>query len=254
MTTFELYNNDCLIKMKEIADKSVDLMVADLPYGQTHCEWDCLIDLDKLWTELKRILKPNGQCLFFCSTKFGVSLINSNPKWFRTDIVWEKNTTCGFLSAKKSVLKNHEMIYLFHNPTKPKDLNWTYNPQMTPGKIDLGKRKPRERDCVYGNIKLSINGNSGNTTGLYYPKSILKINTPKKCGSSKTKTIHPTEKPTELYEWLIKTYSNVGDKILDPTFGSCNSGKVARELGRHYIGIELNKEYYDGAVERLITN
>jgi len=251
MATFEIFNADCLEKMKDIPEKSINLIVCDLPYGETNCGWDCIIDLEKFWIELKRILKPNGQCLFFCSTKFGNSIINSNRKWFRTDMVWEKNTMGGFLQAKKTPLKIHEMIYLFHSPTKPKDLNWTYNPQMVEGKIDIRKptaKQHTKEGYMYGD-KIILQ-NRGNTTGLYYPKSILKINNT----NSKKKGIHPTQKPIELYEWLIKTYSNEGDLIFDPTFGSCNSGQACINLNRRYIGIEMNKEFYDKGVERFKLN
>ena len=244
MTFFHLHNADCLLKMKDIADKSVDLMVADLPYGETCCKWDCLIDLEKLWIELKRILKPNGQCLFFCSTKFGASIINSNPKWFRSDMVWEKTTPVGHLNAKKALLRKHEMVYLFHAPTKPKDLKWTYNPQMVKGEPYSRGKIILKKNVVY-NKRVDITHE--NLTGDRYPHTIVKI------GSNVNgKKLHPTQKPTELYAWLIKTYSNAGDTILDPTFGSCNSGEVARELGRNYIGIEMDKTFYDKAVERLL--
>lgn len=245
MTFFQLHNADCLLKMKDIAVKSVDLMVADLPYGETECEWDCLIDLEKLWTELKRILKPNGQCLFFCSTKFGASIINSNPKWYRNDMVWEKTKAVGHLNAKKALLRKHEMVYLFHAPTKPKDLNWTYNPQMVKGEPYSRGKIVLKKNAVY-NKQVDITHE--NLTGDRYPNTIVKIGNT----ADNSKKLHPTQKPTELYAWLIKTYSNAGDTILDPTFGSCNSGEVARELGRNYIGIEMDKTFYDKAVERLL--
>jgi site-specific DNA-methyltransferase (adenine-specific) len=256
--TLNLFNADCLEKMKDLSDNSIDLIIADLPYGELNCKWDSIIDLNKMWIEFKRLLKPNGQSLFFCSTKFGNTLINSNPKWYRSDIVWEKNTCGGFLQAKKTLLKNHEMIYLFHNPTKPKDLKWTYNPQMVKGEIIIRPIKTydntfiNKEDYMYGDKIIKIDSRA-NPNGLYYPKSVLKINSESKNNLySKDKKKHPTQKPVELYKWLLNTYSNEGDMVLDPTFGSCNSGAVCRELNRNYIGIEMNKEFYDKAVERLL--
>ena len=142
-----IYNDDCFNKFASIPDKSVQLVLVDLPYGQTACKWDSLIDLDKMWIELKRILKPNGLAVFFTTTKFGYKLINSNPKWFRYDIVWEKTTSAGFLSANKMPLRSHEMMYLFHSPTKPKALNWIYNPQKTKG-VPY-KHKPTKYSVIY---------------------------------------------------------------------------------------------------------
>ena len=247
MTTFEIFNADCLLKMKDISNNSINLMIADLPYGETDCEWDSCIDLNKMWIELKRILKANGQVLFFCSTKFGCNIINSNPKWFRNDIVWVKSKAIGHLNSKKAVLRKHEMIYLFHAPIKPKDLKWTYNPQMVKGEpYSRGLiTNSRIAGGVYGKqIDCSYHDN---ITGDRFPNSILKIGN----SANNFKRIHPTEKPIELYEWLIKTYSNEGDVILDPTAGSFNSGIASRSLNRSYIGIEMNKEYFDKAVERM---
>ena len=230
--------------MKDIPDKSVDLMVADLPYGETACKWDSVIDLEKFWIELKRILKFNGQLLFFCSTKFGNSIINSNPKWYRIDIVWEKTTAIGHLISKKTLMKKHEMIYLFHNPTKPKDLKWTYNPQMIKGEpYSRGKITNKNSEVYNKKVEFSHE----NLTGDRFPNTILKIGNT----ANSNKKIHPTEKPIAVYEWLIKTYSNEGDLIFDPTFGSCNSGQACRNLNRSYIGIEKDKEYFDKAIERF---
>ena len=247
MATFEIFNADCLEKMKDIPEKSVGLMVADLPYGETDCKWDCIIDLEKFWIELKRILKPNGQCLFFCSTKFGNSIINSNPKWYRSDMVWEKTKGVGHLNAKKALLRKHELIYLFHNPTKPTNLKWTYNPQMVKGEPYSRGKQPIKNPAVYYK---KVEYTHENLTGDRFPNSILRIGNT----ADNSKKIHPTQKPIELYEWLIKTYSNEGDLIFDPTFGSCNSGQACINLNRRYIGIEMNKEFFDKGVERFKLN
>jgi DNA modification methylase len=123
-----LYNGDCLEVMPTLETNSVDMVLVDLPYGQTACSWDIIIDLDKMWVELERICKPNANILFFCTTKFGYQLIKSKEKWFRSDIVWEKTNALGFLSAKKAVMRKHEMVYLFG---KPSASGKTYNPQKT---------------------------------------------------------------------------------------------------------------------------
>jgi len=240
-------NEDMFSVMPRIADKSVNLIFADLPYNQTNCAFDKdIIDLEKLWKEFKRILKPNGQILFTTTTKFGVKLINSNPKWFRSDFVWEKTRPTGHLSAKKALMRKHEMIYLFHSPTKAKDLNWTYNPQMVKGEPYSQKEiiRPVGNNYVYGKQK-KIAAHQ-NLTGDRYPTTIIK-----KGSQYNGKTIHPTQKPVELLEWIIKTYSNEGDLVLDPCAGSGSTLLACRNTGRKYIGAELNKEYYDKAMERI---
>jgi tRNA G10 N-methylase Trm11 len=168
-----LFNDDCFNVFPRIPDGSVQLVVVDLPYGQTQCKWDTEIDLVKMWEQLKRILKPNGQCVFFCTTKFGNSLINSNQKWFRYDIVWEKTKSAGFLLANKQPLRNHEMIYLFHNDKKQKNLKWIYNPQKTAGE-PYSRKVHQSKTDVYGDVnkKEYI---FENLTGEKHPLSILKM-------------------------------------------------------------------------------
>jgi len=165
-----LYNDDCFNVFSLIENKTIDLIILDLPYGQTACKWDNKIDLEKLWIELKRISKDNTQYIFFTTTKFGVDLINSNPKWFRYDLIWEKFKAVGFLSAKKMPLRNFEMIYVFSNPTKKGKI---YNPQMTEGKPYNKTSIGNERSCVYGNLKRELP--FINSTGKRYPQSILKF-------------------------------------------------------------------------------
>ena len=241
-----ILNEDCFDAFKKISNNSVDFVCVDLPYGCLGIKWDKIIDLEKMWVELKRILKPNGQCAFFCTTKFGNTIINSNPKWFRYDIVWEKTNSVGFLNAKHSLMRTHEMIYLFHNNVKPKDLKWTYNPQKTEGKPYIRKGKggirhmgPYERK---GDKMLDID--KINEDGKRYPKSIIKI-------GYDTEKIHPTQKPIELLEWLIKTYSNENDMVLDFTAGSCGVAVAAINTNRRYICVEKEKEYFDKAQQRI---
>jgi len=257
MTTFNLYNADCLEKMKDISDKSVDLIICDLPYGCliggggeevrrrkeangdvggviSGCAWDIKINLEEFWKQVKRIRKNDKTpCIHFCSTRYGYDLINSNQAEFRYDIVWNKMRGVGFLSANKKPMNAHEMIYIFSK----KGAN--YN------RIDIVGGEPfvkKSKGAVaeqYG-VKRVV----GVNTGTRCPISVVeKYNTAGHTGKQ-----HPTAKPQDLYKWLIERYSNIGDTILDPTFGSCNSGIVARELGRNYIGIEKDKTFFDKAV------
>ena len=242
-STFNLYNADCLEKMKDIPDNSVDLIICDLPYGclstknkEEGCAWDIKINLEDFWKQVKRIRKDDHTpCIHFCSTKFGYDLIKSNEAEFRHDLVWCKSNAVGFLLANKKPMNAHEMIYVFSK----KGAN--YN------RIDLINADYPAGGGGISNAQFipSINGmpNSKTTTaGRRCVKSYIT-----EIPNKKTKGGHPTAKPQELYKWLIERYSNVGDTILDPTFGSCNSGIVARELGRSYIGIEKDKGFFDKA-------
>lgn len=234
----ELYNDDCMNVLDNIEQK-IDLALFDLPYGQTNCEWDNKIDLSLMWQKLKRISKPNTCFIFFGSMKFGNELINSNPKWFRYDLVWSKpNSSAGFLNSKKMPLRSHEMIYIFYDKLP------TYN-VMEYHKIvfksaDKGKTKA---DSVYGFYQ----NNCGNTHEPRLPKSILEFDITNK----KRNCNHPTEKPVELLKWLIRYYSNEGDVVLDITMGSGSTGVASRELNRYFIGIEMDKKYYDVACDRI---
>ena len=255
--TLELFNANCLEKMKEIPDKSIDLIICDLPYGcltaphgiltgnrkklqpfASGCSWDVKINLDEFWKEIKRIRKDDHTpCLHFCSTKFGIDLINSNPKEFRYDLVWNKMRGVGFLSANKKPMNAHEMIYVFSK----KGAN--YNRIDIQGGEPYFKKSTNKTSEQY-NIKRVEGENKGTRCVI---SVIEQLNTAGHNGKQ-----HPTAKPNELYKWLIERYSKAGNTVLDPTFGSCNSGAVCHELNRNYIGIEMNKEFYDKAVERFI--
>ena len=235
-----LYNDDCFNVFPLIENKTIDLVVLDLPYGQTQCKWDTKIDLEKLWTELKRVAKDNTIYVFFTTTKFGVDLINSNPKWFRYDLVWEKNTNAGFFSAKKMPLRNFEMIYVFSNPTKKGKI---YNPQMTKGEPFIRINNCIVNNSVYGNLKYTTNSNE---SGDRYPKGILKFN-----NNNYKIRIHQTQKPVELLEWIIKTYSNENDLILDCCMGSGSTIVACINTNRNYIGIEMDTEIFEKAKERI---
>ena len=242
-----IYNDDCFNKFASIPDKSVQLVCVDLPYNCTALKWDCAIDLNKMWIELKRIGRENCKYLFFCNTKFGNMLINSNPKWFKEDIVWKKgNRSVGFLDCNKRLLKNHEMIYLFYNDKKPKNMNWIYNPQKTEGKRKkyvLKKSKiPIDAKCkIYNDYEIKTDVDD---KGERFPISIINF----ECDRKKT---HPTAKPVALCEWLIKTYSNEGDVVMDFTMGSGSTIIACINTNRKYIGIEKDETIFLTAQKRI---
>ena len=326
-----IINGDCLEKMKYIKNK-INMVLVDLPYGQTDCKWDIEIDLSKMWIELKKICTRNCTYIFFCTSKFGFKLIQSNESWFRYDLVWEKSNNVGYLAVNKMPMRKHEMIYIFRNPynsdydinknlnlreyfknvinyiDKPKkdlikklgqcidhalrvnssqfslptektynnlikfykidnmdgfisyqDLKeewelpkneniYTYNPQKTKGTPYITTRcKPGEepkKTEIYGAVHRI---NTINTTGERYPNSILKFSNP-------MEGYHPTQKPVNLCEWLIKTYSNEKDYILDFTMGSGSSGIACLNTNRNFIGIEKDTQIFKFAKNRLILS
>lgn len=238
-STITLYQGDCLEEMKKIPDKSVDLVLCDLPYGITACKWDCCIDLEKLWKEYKRIITDTGViALFGDGGKFTAQLIESNKKMFRYNWYWQKTAPRGFLQAKIMPLKCIETISIFYKK-KP-----VYNPQKEPGKPYITKRSNKRlenHECAY-----AITGTDTTTinTGDRFPTQLLTY----KC---ETKTVHPTQKPVPLLEYLIKTYTQEGDTVLDNTMGSGSTGVAAKNLNRDFIGIELDKDYFEIAKNRI---
>jgi DNA modification methylase len=237
-----IYNDDCFNIFSKIKKKSVDLILVDLPYGQTDCKWDVLIDLDKMWNEFKKICKSQCIYIFFCTTKFGISLINSKPKWYKYDIVWEKTCSVGFLNANKQPLRHHEMIYIFGNPCNRSNvkIKKTYNPQKTIGK----PYKSNSRDINTTNIYRPTISIPIDNKGDRFPTSVIKF------GYDKEK-LHPTQKPVGLCEWLIKTYSNEEELVLDFTMGSGSTIIACKNTKRNYIGIEMNKEIFEIAKKRI---
>jgi len=236
----KIFNKDCFDAFKLIHDSCIDLVLVDLPYGQTACKWDVKIDLKLMWDHLKRMCSVNCQYVFFTTSKFGIELINSNPSWFRYDLVWEKHNSVGFLSANKQPLRCHEMIYIFNNPKISSSFHRVYNPQKTPGKPYKSSQK-ENRASVYGNM----NENSvENIKGDRHPKSVLKFH-------QSDEKLHPTQKPVLLCEWLIKTYSNENDVVLDFTMGSGSTIIAAINTHRRYIGIEKDNDIFKTAEDRI---
>lgn len=243
----KIFNNDCLETLKEIENNSVDCFICDLPYGTTNCKWDNKIDLDELWREMKRIARnDNTPYFFFCDYRFSIQLYNSNPKWFRYDLIWYKsNQNCGHLLSGKMPMRNHELLLVFYKklPTYNKK---EYHKKIV--KVEFTEKK--NNDGVYG--KAQKHNSNHNVSSLYdipLPKSVL--NMPIENKMSQHKRFHQTQKPQNILEWIIKYYTNSGDTILDPTMGSGSTGVASKTLNRNFIGIELDEKYYEVAKKRL---
>lgn len=222
---------DCLEVMRGIADKSVDMILCDLPYGTTACNWDSVIPFEPLWAEYERVIKDNGAVVLTASQPFTTSLINSNIRIFRYSWVWEKEQGVNFLLAKKQPLKVHEDICVFYKRL-PK-----YNPQMTTGTPYVSG--VGDSGEVTGGVLKTITKNPGTR----YPRSILKIN--------RETGLHPTQKPVALFEYLIRTYTNPGEVVLDNCLGSGTTAVAAINTGRQFIGIEREPEYVEIANNRI---
>ena len=243
---YKLYQGDCLEVMKNIEDKSIDCIICDLPYGVTSKnKWDTIIPYEPLWKEYKRIIKDNGPIILFGQDKFTAKTMLSNEKMHRYNLIWNKVLTSGFLNAGRMPLREHEDIMIFYKKIP------TYNPQFTEGKPLHGMgekfKKVKNNNNNYNDFN-SCNNPSANREGdtKKYPKSILTFPRP-----ASSKMLHPTEKPVELLEYLIKTYSNENDVILDNCMGSGSTGVAALNTNRKFIGIELDKKYFNIAKQRI---
>ena len=235
----KIYNEDCLVGMKKIPDASVDCIICDLPYGTTACKWDSVIPLDEMWQQLKRIIKPNGACVLFSSQPFTTNLIYSNMKCFKYSMVWKKSKCGSPLTAKYKPLTKHEDVNVFslHNKTLK------YYPQMTEGKPY--KRKFTENKV--NNMGFGIKGVETDNKGTRHPTTILDY--PQQW--RRQDQIHPTQKPTELMEFLIKSFSMENETVLDFTMGSGSTVVAALNTNRKAIGIEMNEGYFNIAKERI---
>ncbi len=231
----ELKFGECLDKLTEISDASVDMILTDLPYGTTACSWDSIIPLDKLWEQYNRVVKENAAMVFTASQPFTTILASSNIKNFRYEWIWQKPQGTNPMNAKIMPLKSHENILVFYK-TKP-----TYNPQMTKGTPYGGfKSETSTIGEVYGRAK-SVHRD--NPEGTRYPKTILSF--------KQEKGLHPTQKPVPLMEYLIKTYTNEGDVVLDSTMGSGTTGVACLNTSRKFIGIEKDPKYFQIAYDRI---
>lgn len=224
----QLYEADCLVCMKQIPDASIDMILCDLPYGMTQNQWDSYIPLDQLWEQYNRIIKPNGAIVLTSQGLFTARLIMSQPNLYKYKWVWEKSKSTNFLNAKKQPLRKHEDVCVFYKKQP------TYNPQMVPGEpYDKGVRKD-QLSGSYGDFQPVHVYSSGER----YPTDIIYVKT----AESEGEVLHPTQKPIELGRYLIRTYSNPGDIILDNTFGSGSFLVAALMEGRNFIGIEKNED------------
>ena len=233
-----LLHGDCLELMKDIPDASIDMILCDLPYGTTVCKWDSVIPFEPLWEQYERIIKDNGVIVLTASQPFTSALVMSNPKLFKYEWIWEKTKTANFMHLKRQPGKRHESVLVFYKKQP------AYNPQMRAGKPYIDKRKSRKQSKgTYGNI--NIENTEITNTGTRYPKSVILFS------NGKSGKLHPTQKPVELMEYLIKTYTNEGDTVLDNTMGSGTTGVACVNTNRNFIGIELDDEYFEIAKQRI---
>lgn len=248
--TIWLMHGDCLERMKEIPDGSVDMVLTDPPYGTTACKWDSIIPLEPMWEQLKRVIKPNGAIVLTASQPFTTALIASNLGEFKYSWVWEKSKGGNFAHAKNMPIKFHEDVCVFSaapigHTSQLGDRRMTYNPQ---GLVRVNKKwsRPRKYETEHGLSRVShklerVIEFEG------YPTSILRFGN----SDNRERGLHPTQKPVALMEYLIKTYTNEGETVLDFTTGSGTTGVACVNTGRKFIGIELDQGYFDMAKQRI---
>lgn len=234
-----LHNADCFDVFPQIASGTVDLVCADIPYGTTQCRWDSVLDLQVMWDQLYRIAKPNAAIVLFSAQPFTSVLVNSNLRDWRSEWIWEKGNATGFLNAKKQPLRAHENIEVFYR-RQP-----TYNPQFTHGhERRTSKRKTVNSEC-YGKALTLTKYDSTSR----YPRDVQFFSSDKQTGN-----YHPTQKPLALVQYLIETYSNSGDTVLDFTMGSGTAGVACQQVGRNFIGIEKDADIFRTACQRMGIN
>jgi DNA modification methylase len=236
-----LYKGDCLEVMKEIESGSIDAIITDPPYGTTACKWDSVIDFKLMWEQLNRIIKPNGAIVLFGSEPFSSALRMSNINNYKYDWIWEKSRGSNFMLAKKQPLKYHEQIHIFYKK-QPK-----YNPIMRQAKPHLIDKRTNlnptaTKGALIPNRKLPAKRKKDN--GLRYPKSVINF---KSCANQ----VHPTQKPVLLMEYLIKTYTNENETVLDFTMGSGSTGVACVNTNRKFVGIEMDSNYFEIAEQRI---
>ena len=237
MKDIELWQGDCLELMKDIPDKSVDCIITDLPYGTTQCKWDTIIPFEPLWRQYNRIIKDNGAIVLFGTEPFSSHLRLSNLKNYKYDWIWDKVKGTGFLNAKRQPMRNHELISVFYKK------QCTYNPQKTYGhKMKKSYRSKDLQTDVYGEMKNDYTYESTER----YPRSIQVFST-----DTQNSSLHPTQKPVALIEYLIKTYTNDGELVFDSCMGSGTTGVACINTNRRFIGIELDNNYFKIAKERI---
>ena len=230
-----LIQGDCLEVMKDIPDGSIDMVLTDPPYGTTACKWDSVIPFEPMWEQLKRITKKNGAIVLTASQPFTSALVMSNVKMFKYCWVWEKNKATGHLNAKKQPMNSYEDVVVFYKK------QCEYNPQFGTGKAYSNNNKEGGEGECYGKTK----GSSVSNITTRYPRRNIRFNVDIKA------SFHPTQKPVALMEYLIKTYTNESETVLDFTMGSGTTGVAAKNLNRDFIGIEIDETYFNIAKERI---
>lgn len=236
---YKLLQGNCLELMAKIPDKSIDMILCDLPYQRTQNQWDIMIPIDKLWEQYNRIIKDNGCIALFADGMFMAELMMSNKKMWKYNLVWDKVLPSGFLNANRMPLRSHEEICIFYKKQP------TYNPQKVKGKPNHSKGKPKEcENNNYGDFEFV--DNSKELGDMKHPVSILKFSKPHPSVS-----IHPTQKSVEVCEWLIKSYTNECELVLDNCMGSGSTGEACLNTNRNFIGMELDEKYFNIAKERI---
>lgn len=235
----QLFNSDMFDIFPSLEDNSIDLLLTDFPYGTLNKRnvWDTIIDYDLFWKEAYRVCKENAAIISTAAQPFTSVLISSNFKHFKYTMVWEKSKATGYLNAKKQPMRAHEDIVVFYRKQP------TYNPQMTEGSPYDKGIAVRDTEAYGVQTKAVL---VKNDTGLRYPRSVLYFKTAESEGK-----YHPTQKPVDLFRWLVRTYSNEGDTILDPCMGSGSTGVACLLENREFVGIERDKEYFINASDRL---
>lgn len=233
-----LYNGDCLEMMKKIPRKSVDFILTDLPYGSTQAEWDSVISYHPMWKQIKRARKDNAATALFGTEPFSSYLRVSNITEYKYDWVWDKGMKSNFLNAKKQPLRSNEVISMFYEG------QCVYNPQKVAGqkRYKLTRKDAGKKYAGY----YTFTSDTSYDSDERYPHTILSFDSQPRANS-----LHPTQKPVELLEYLIRTFTNEGDVVLDFTMGSGSTGVACKNTGRKFIGIEIDKEYFDLAKRRI---
>lgn len=249
MSDIQLFNEDCLVGMRRIPDCSIDCVLCDLPYGTTNCHWDIVLPFDELWQQYTRVCKPNAPIILFATEPFTSMLICSNIKHYKEKLIWEKHRPSNFANAKKRHLNYCEDIVVFSR------LPFKYNPQMQPRESDRVRQAQKGKSkqwCNPSNVsfatKYAPRDWSCFDADLKYPSNVLKF--PSVVSNSHEKTIHPTQKPVALLSYLIRTYTDIGDIVLDNCFGSGSTAVACIREKRNFIGFEKETSFFSIAVQR----
>jgi DNA modification methylase len=237
----QLIKGDCIENMKHLRDSSIDMILCDLPYGTTACKWDVIIPFEEIWKQYERVVKPNGAILLFGQEPFSSSMRISNIKDYKFDIIWNKKFASNFAQAKKRPMNIQENICVFYKKQP------TYNPSMT--KRDKPIKATSGSTFSEVSMVKNFNNIDNKIYDFKYPESIVLF--PRILGSSKEKTKHPTQKPVALFEYLIKTYTNENDTVLDNCMGSGTTGVACVNTNRNFIGIEIQDDYFKISQERI---